>query len=94
MSEQRGNILVFSAVDNGTDIKITSPTPFTTMTFNVHGTAAGQFTFTVDGDAGAGENIVDLSTNIRTLVSNASLHFVNVSVRDIPVGSVITLYLS
>lgn len=53
---------------------------------------AGTFTFLLDGDPGNSENVIDLSTTQRAIVSNTKLAFIDLTVAGFPTGGLCVLY--
>ena len=55
-------------------------------------TPAGTLTFTVDGDAGEGGNVIDLGTGQRIITSNTRLAFAEITVSGLPEKAAVILY--
>ncbi len=95
MANINGNQITIDSRDNGTTISTPVMDSFTGISARWNDnsiTPAGTLTFTVDGDAGEGGNVINLGAGTRAIVSNTPMAVVDVAVSGLPVGGAVTLY--
>lgn len=95
MTSTSGRQRTITSADNGKTVSTGSMSTISTITAQWNTPAippAGVLTFTVDGEAGEGDNTIDLGAGQRTLVCSAALAFVDITVTGLPEGVTVLLY--